>query len=113
MEEVDTYFSKVAQPQLAELARIRSLIRQVVPQATEAMSYGMPGFKYKGKYLIAYAPFHHHLSVFPGSEAIEAAKDILEPFKTSKGTVQFTLEQPLPDEVVKRLVELRRQAIDG
>ena len=113
MSVVDDYLKRFPEPQRAELERIRQIVKQVVPEAEEVISYGVPGFKYKGKYLITFAAFKDHLSVFPGSEAIAALKDRLEGYKTSKGTVQFTLDNPLPDPLVKDMVAICLKAIPG
>lgn len=107
MFPIDTYLEKVNEPERAELERIRALIKQTVPDAEEAISYGMPAFKYKGKYLIGYCEFKDHLSLFPGSEAIEVLKDKLKTYKTSKGTIQFTLNNPVPESLLKEILALR------
>lgn len=107
MSAVDDYLDKVGPVQRAELERVRATIKKVAPEAEEVITYAMPGFKYKGKYLIAYAPFKDHLSVFPGAGAVESLKDELDGFTVSKGTVQFTLEKPLPDAMLTKLVEAR------
>ncbi len=111
MSAVDEYLAKVDPTQRAELDRVRATIKKVVPEAEEVITYAMPGFKYKGKYLIAYAPFKDHLSVFPGAGAVEELKNELSPFVVSKGTVQFTLENPLPDAILAKLIASRIQEI--
>jgi len=111
MEEVDVYLSSISAPQRKELERIRKRIREYVPGATEGISYAMPGFKYKGKYLITYAAFKDHLSVFPGALPKEL-EGKLKDFKTNKGTVRFTLEKPLPDELLKEMLDIRVREID-
>jgi uncharacterized protein YdhG (YjbR/CyaY superfamily) len=113
MSVIDDYLKKVDQPERGELERIRKLIRSVAPDATEVMTYGMPGFKYQGKYLIAYAAFRDHLSVFPGAGATQALKSQLAGYKLSKGTIQFTLDTPLSDDIIKQLVKHRTKAIKG
>jgi uncharacterized protein YdhG (YjbR/CyaY superfamily) len=107
MEAVDDYLSKVKEPEKLELERVRKVIKVAVPDATEAISYGMPAFKYKGKYLIAYAPFKDHLSIFPGSSAVDSFQGELKNYKTSKGTIQFTLDKPIPDKLIKEIVLAR------
>lgn len=107
MSVVDEYLAKVAKPERSELERIRLLIKEAVPDAKEVITYGMPGFKYKGKYLIAFAEFKHHLSIFPGASTVETLSGQLGDFKTSKGTVQFTLDHPLPDEIIHKVLQIR------
>jgi uncharacterized protein YdhG (YjbR/CyaY superfamily) len=112
MDEINTYLTNVQEPQRSELQRIRKLIRSFVPEATEGISYAMPGFKYKGKYLITYAAFKDHMSLFPGAEAIAELGTKLDGYKTSKGTVQFTLDHPLSDAVLHEMINLRIASID-
>lgn len=107
MNDIDRYLSAVSPPQRAELERIRTLIKQHVPEAQEVITYGMPGFKVNKKYLIAYAAFKDHMSLFPGAGAIEKLNEQLRELKTSKGTVQFTLDKPLSDSLVLAIVDER------
>ncbi len=113
MSEVDNYLKKVKEPERSELQRIRAIIAQAVPQAEETISYSMPAFKYKGKYLIAYAPFKNHLSLFPGPGPIETCKKKLEKYTTSKGTIQFTIDKPMSATLIKEIVKVRCREIDG
>jgi uncharacterized protein YdhG (YjbR/CyaY superfamily) len=64
----------------------------------------MPGFKYKKKYLLTFAVFKDHMSIFPGSAPIEELKDKLGNYKLSRGTIQFTSESPLPDSLLEEIV---------
>ena len=111
MSEVEEYLCNVPKPQKTELERIRSFIKTLVPDAEEVITYKMPGFKYKTKYLIAYAPFKDHMSIFPGCEAVTTFATELSSFKTSKGTIQFTVENPLPDALLKKIVLQRKEDI--
>lgn len=113
MSIVNEYLIKLNVPQRTELERIRSIVQRTVPEAKESMSYGMPVFKYKEKYLIGFAAFKNHMSIFPGSEGVEAVKDTVAGFKTSKGTIQFTTDNPLPKPLVEKLLRLRVTAITG
>jgi uncharacterized protein YdhG (YjbR/CyaY superfamily) len=79
--KVDKYLKSVIEPQRAELERIRRIVRQLVSEAYEVISYGMPGYKYKGKYLIGYAAFKDHMSLFPTSGPIEDLKVKLGNYK--------------------------------
>ncbi|KAA6461316.1 DUF1801 domain-containing protein [Acidobacteria bacterium AB60] len=106
--DVDTYFSWLPEPYYTTLAAIRKTIRAAAPKmATEAISYGMPAFQYKGG-LVAYAAFKAHCSLFPmsGSLVEEFAAD-LATYKTSKGTIQFPVDKPLPAALVKKIVKAR------
>jgi uncharacterized protein YdhG (YjbR/CyaY superfamily) len=90
------------------LNTIRATIRSAVPsQATEGISYGIPVFKYKGA-LVWFAAFSKHCSFFPGSLAVIAAfKDELKDYQTSKGTIRFPVDKPLPAALVRKLVKAR------
>lgn len=106
--DVDKYLARVPEPARGTLTKIRATIRSVVPaEATEAISYGMPAFKYKGG-LVGYAAFADHCSLFPMNPAvIEAFRDELKNYSTSKGTIQFPLDKPLPAALVKKIVKTR------
>lgn len=111
MTEVETYLSKVEPGARAALEHISSLVKMQVPEAEETMSYGMPALKYKGKPLVYYAAFKDHLSLFPTSEPTDAFKEQLKDFKTSKGTIQFTVEHQLPDQLIRDIVQYRLDSI--
>ncbi len=107
-KDVDEYIAAVPEPARTTLTKIRAIIRSVVPsEATEAISYGMPAFKYKGP-LFAYAAFKNHCSLFPMNAAlIEVFKDELKGFETSKGTIRFPVDKPPATALVKKLVKAR------
>lgn len=107
MSVIDDYLKNIPADQKAELERIRTIVKDMVPDAEETIGYGMPVFKVKGKYLIGMCNFKDHLSIFPGSEAIEVLAEQIKGYKTAKGTVQFTLENPLPEEVIRHIVQFR------
>jgi len=111
MSVIDELLENVKPDQRTALEHIRQLVSFVTPDADEVMTYGMPGFKYKGKYLISFAAFKDHMSIFPGAEPIDVLKDELRAFKTSKGTVQFTLEQPIPDDLLLKIIRLSKDRI--
>lgn len=107
-ESVDTYLAEVeADWARAALSHLRQLIREEAPQAEECISYGMPGYKFHGM-LVYFAAFKNHCSFFPGG-AVPRYADDLTGFKTSKGTIQFTEKNLLPDELVRRIVRDRVQ----
>jgi uncharacterized protein YdhG (YjbR/CyaY superfamily) len=108
---VDDYLAGLAPPQRKALERVRNTVRQAVPEAEEGIHYGVPGFKLRGTYLIGYAAAKKHLSVFPTSKPIEVLQDRLGDFSTSKGTVRFTPDNPIPDELLRELVAVRVQSL--
>ena len=105
---VEEYLARVPEPARSTLQRIRAVIRSVVPaEATELISYRMPTFKYKGS-LVSYAAFPNHCSLFPLSPpVIEAFKQELKGYQTSKGTIRFPVDKPLPAALVKKIVNAR------
>ena len=105
---VDEYIQAVPEPARGTLKKIRAIIRSVVPpETTETISYQIPMFKYKGA-LFGYAAFSNHCSLFPmGSSVIQAFKDDLKGFETSKGTIRFPVDKPPPASLVKKLVKAR------
>ncbi len=111
MSLIDDYLKDVSPAERAELERIRQIVKQVVPEAEEVISYGMPGFKYQKKYLIGFAPFKDHLSLFPTSGPVQALKDKLGMYKLSKGTIQFTADNPIPEALIKELIAHRVSSI--
>ncbi len=111
MSVIDEYLTKVPPAQLGELQRVRKIIVAVTPNAEETIGYGMPVIKYKGKYVMGFCGFKDHMSLFPGSEGVEVLKDKLKAYKTAKGTIQFTADNPVPEDVIVELVKLRLQAI--
>lgn len=114
MATFDEYLASLPGPQRAELERVRRVVRRAVPDAEESVSYGMPAFKYDKRPLLGFRASKNHLSVFPFSpEAIDAARDALEGFDISKGTVRFTPEQPVPDAALEELVRNRLREIEG
>jgi uncharacterized protein YdhG (YjbR/CyaY superfamily) len=107
-KDVDKYLAAVSEPARSTLNTIRATIRSAVPpEATEGISYGIPVFKYKGA-LVWFAAFSKHCSFFPGSLAVIAAfKNELKDCQTSKGTIRFPVDRPLPVTLVKKLVKAR------
>jgi uncharacterized protein YdhG (YjbR/CyaY superfamily) len=104
---VDEYIAGVPEPARNALNRIRAAIRSAVPpQATETISYRIPAFSYNGV-LVWFAAFSNHCSLFPTAAVIEAFKKELKGFSTSKGTVHFPMDKPLPIALIKKLVKAR------
>jgi uncharacterized protein YdhG (YjbR/CyaY superfamily) len=106
-ETVDEYLNRVPEPARSTLNRVRATIRSVAPpEATEVISYGIPTFKYKGM-LASYAAFSDHCSLFPGAGPTIEFKNDLKNFQTSKGTIRFAPDKPLPAALVKKLLKSR------
>ena len=106
-KNVDEYLAGVPEPTRSALNKIRAAIRSAVPpEATETISYRIPAFKHKGV-LVWYAAFANHCSLFPTASVIEAFKNELKGFSTSKGTIHFPLDKPVPTALIKKLVKAR------
>lgn len=106
--DVEKYLAKVPEPARSTLQKVREMIRKAAPkEATEAISYGIPAFKHNGM-LVAYAAFKEHCSFFPASGTLlkEFAEELKE-YPCSKGTIRFAVDQPLPEGLVRKLVEAR------
>jgi uncharacterized protein YdhG (YjbR/CyaY superfamily) len=109
---MDDYLDGLPAEQKAALARVRAVVEGVVPDADEGVSYGMPAFLYAGRPLLGFRAAKNHLSVFPFSPAaIEAVEDRLGDFGRSKGTIRFSPDSPLPEDVLADLVRARRDEI--
>jgi uncharacterized protein YdhG (YjbR/CyaY superfamily) len=105
---IDDYLAELPDDQRAALERLRGLIRQVVPDATEMISYQIPTFKQGGVAVVAFAAFRRHCSFFPmGAGVLAAHRDELAAFECSKGTIRFTPDHPMPAALVKKLVRAR------
>jgi len=106
-KSVDEYLAGVPEPARSTLNKIRAAIRSAVPQEpTETISYRIPAFKYK-VVLVWFAAFSDHCSLFPTASVVAAFKNELKGFNTSKGTIQFPTDKPLPTALVKKLVKAR------
>lgn len=105
---VDEYLAAIPEPARSTLDKIRAIIRSTVPaETTEAISYGMPAFKYKGA-LFGYAAFSKHCSLFPmNAQLIVDFKDELKGFETAKGTIRFPMDKPPSTALIKKLVKAR------
>ena len=112
MASVEEYLDGLEATQKAELDKIRAIVKKTVPSAEECISYGIPSFKVNGKYLFGYAAFKNHLSVFPTSVPIEEMKEKLDQYKISKGTIQFTKENPISEALIKQMLVIQLQRIE-
>ena len=105
---VEEYFAALPDGPRATLEALRRTITAAAPDATECISYGMPAFRDHGRILVYYAAFAKHYSLFPGSgTSIEALGDEAAAHATGKGTLQFRYEEPLPTDLVARIVATR------
>lgn len=105
-KNIDDYLSRVPEEARATLQKLRQTIRAAAPQAVEVISYGMPMFKHNGM-VAGFAAFKDHCSLFPGSAVMEEYQEELKRYDTSKGTIRFPANKPLPAALVKKLVKAR------
>lgn len=114
MQAVNDLLATVQDPaERSELERVRKLIAKQLPDAEQVVSYGMPSFKYHGKYLISYWVFKDHFGLYPGAEVLAEFKKELGDHATSKGTVQYTLKDPMSDDLLRKIIDFRAADIDG
>ena len=105
---VEAYLAAVPEVQRQTLQKVREAIREIVPDATEAISYGIPGFKLNGKGLVWYAAFKNHCSFFPLTTGVKKSEGkALEKYETAKGTLRFPIDKPLPKTLIRKLVKAR------
>jgi len=111
---VDEYLARVNPKQRAALQKLRRTIRTVMPNAEECISYGIPAFRLNGRSVVFFGAWADHCSFYPGSSAtLKKFRDDLKDFETSKGTIRFSPQKPLPSALVKRLVKARIAASVG
>ena len=106
-QSVDEYLARVPEPARSTLKKMRVAIRSALPSdATETISYKIPAFKRKN-ILVWFAAFSDHCSLFPTASVIAEFKDELKGFSTSKGTIHFPVDKPLPTALIKKIVKAR------
>jgi uncharacterized protein YdhG (YjbR/CyaY superfamily) len=105
---VEDYLAALPEQPRAALKRIRETIKEAAPEATEKLAYKMPAFYENGRFLVSYGAYKHHCSLFPASEGVrEALGEELKSHFSGKGTIRFDPGDPLPAELVKRIIEIR------
>lgn len=112
--EIDAYLAALDEPQRSTLQDLRKTIMEIVPEAEEIIAYGMPAFRLQDQVVAGFAAFKQHLSYFPHSGSVlpELKKDV-KSYATSKGTLRFALDTPLPKSLVEKLLAVRiDQAFD-
>jgi uncharacterized protein YdhG (YjbR/CyaY superfamily) len=107
-KSVDEYIATHPEDVQAILQRVRSTIRRALPDADEVISYQIPTYKLHGGYVLYFAGWKHHYSLYPATdELVEAFRDDLAPYKISKGTIRFPLSQPVPVRLIGRIAKFR------
>lgn len=112
-DEVDAYLAELDEPRRSALQQLRGIIRDLIPEAEEGLSYGVPVFRIGGKNVVGYSAAKKHLSYLPHSGAVlaelaESGDDVLAGFETTKGALKFPVDRVPPTELVDRLIAARR-----
>jgi uncharacterized protein YdhG (YjbR/CyaY superfamily) len=106
--EIDAYLANVDEPKRSTLQRLRRAILEVIPDAEEGISYGLPAFRVQDKVVAGFAAFKSHLSYLPHSGSVfPVLRDELGAYKTSTGALRFPIDSPLPKLLVEHLVKVR------
>lgn len=105
-ETVSQYIQQFPEPVRGILTKVRATIQAAAPQAEEKLSYGIPTFTLQGN-LVHFGGYAKHVGFYPGPEAIVAFKQELSPYKTSKGAIQFSVEKPIPYELITKMTQFR------
>ena len=111
---VPAYIAAAPKAAQSKLRQLRSIVREIAPEAEERVAYGMPGYKLGGKPFMYYGAFKAHVSLFPASGSfLKAFAKDLEGYVSAKGTVQFPLSKPLPVALIRKLVKARKASMAG
>ena len=113
-QDVDDYLAGVPEPQRSTLESLRAMLAELLPDAEQGIAYGVPCFKVGGKGVAGFGSYKNHCTYVPmsGSVTTELADD-LAGFVTTKGSIRFPVDEPLPPQLVEKLVEARRREIAG
>ncbi|HWN99318.1 MAG TPA: DUF1801 domain-containing protein [Blastocatellia bacterium] len=106
-QTIDEYLAPLSDEKRAALEKLRKAIKSAAPKAQECISYGVPSFRLGGRLLVSFGAAAKHCAFYPGAHPIEAHKDELKAYGTSKGTIRFPVDSPLPTTLVQKLVKTR------
>lgn len=106
-QTIDEYLAPLSDEQRAALEKLRRDIKAAAPKAEECISYQIPGFRLDGRLLVSFGAAKNHCAFYPGAFPVEAHKDELTAYGTSKGTIRFQVDSPLPAPLVRKLVKSR------
>jgi uncharacterized protein YdhG (YjbR/CyaY superfamily) len=104
---VDEYIASFPEDVQVILKKIREEISSIIPEADQVISYGIPTFKINGKYLIYFAGFQKHVSIYPANDELEKAVKDVSKYRVSKGTMQFKLSEPIPYDLIREVVSFK------
>ena len=113
MSELSDYLAELPEPQRTAITAVYDRARELVPEAEDGIGYGMPALRYRGKALLSVMNAKGHIGLYPFSPAaLDTVRDELAGFSLAKGTVRFSVEQPLPADVLERLIKARVAEIE-
>jgi uncharacterized protein YdhG (YjbR/CyaY superfamily) len=104
---IDEYLARLGAGQRAALQKLRQDISAATPEAEECISYRIPAFRLRGRMLVAFGAAAHHCAFYPGAYPVRVHEHELEAYDTSKGTIRFQEDRPLPAALVRKLVKAR------
>jgi uncharacterized protein YdhG (YjbR/CyaY superfamily) len=104
---IDEYIAGFPPETQKVLEELRALVKASAPDATETISYAIPTFDLNGRHLVHFAGYARHIGFYPIPSALGVFKEELKPYKIGKGSAQFPLGQPLPTDLIRRIVEFR------
>ena len=104
---IDEYIAKFPPTTAKILQQVRLTVRKAAPKAEETISYGMPAFRYKGRVIIYFAGYKNHIGIYATPSGHAAFQKELSGYKQGRGSVQFPLDQPMPLDLIKRMVQFR------
>ena len=111
VEDIDGYLAGLPEKHRETLQAMRGMIREIAPNAAESISYGVPTFKYKGRPLAYIGAARNHCALY--GVDIAGFKDELSAYHLAKGTIRYPVGEPMPEPLVRKLVEARMQAIEA
>ena len=107
VNSIDEYIAEFPEQTQKALQEMRELVHATAPDANETISYAIPTFDLNGRHLVHFAGFAKHIGFYPVPSGMEAFKEELAVYKQGKGSVQFSLGEPLPADLIRRIVEFR------
>ena len=110
---VDAYLAALPDDRRAALAELRQAVNAAAPEATETIAYQMPALRsHGGQFLVSYAAFKHHYSLFPASDTVvDTLGDEVAPYLAGKGTLRFPADRPLPIDTITKIVKIRLEEV--
>ncbi len=113
MNDVDSYINQFDEVVRERLEQLRVIVRAEAPEAVESFTYGLVGYKLNGKPLVYFGGFAHHVGFYATPNGHEAFKEEFSKYKQGKGSVQFPNDQPLPIDLIKRVIAYRKTQTGG